>query len=132
MSDFDITLDVLEQVVGELQDLTDAWSQVIPVVREAVDSNFDAQGTPVFGAWEPSRRALRTGTLTLVDLGNLRANACNVVLAGPDSLVIGTDVPYAADLTRGMPWMPERPMIQIGEGTVEDSARALLRGIFRG
>lgn len=129
---YDIELDLLNRAVRQLEDMSPAWPEVEDVLRREVDRNFDEQGTPVYGKWEPSKRVLRGegNPLTLVMTGHMRSRVGALVERWPDALFFGTDVPYAKELTTGMPWMPDRPHMQIGPDTGERIARMLLRHVF--
>lgn len=149
---YDIELDLLNRAVRQLEDMSPAWPEVEDVLRREVDRNFEEQGTPVYGKWQPSKRALAAQSslasplkrddrgkflarnagspLTLVMTGHMRSRVGALVERWPDALFFGTDVPYAKELTTGMPWMPDRPHMQIGPDTVERIAKMLLRHVF--
>lgn len=124
----DVTFDtLLDDMAYRAESLEPVWPEVTPIVKAAVDQNFDEQGTPQSGKWPPSLRAIRDGGLTLVDTGALRRNACNYDEAYPKRLVISTVWPYAVDVTTGKGVIPPRPFQEVGQETaVQVGGRALV------
>lgn len=88
---------MIARLQKRLGDMTSAMDEIGGAVKLSVKRNFEEQGRPQ--RWKSSRRAQRSGGVTLSDTGRLRSSFTH----RPEShqVTIGTNVRYAAILHFG-------------------------------
>jgi phage virion morphogenesis protein len=98
---FTVTLDdlaatrALGQLVAASQDMTALMDEVgRALVNGAIERIGTSNVSPDGSAWQPSHRAIDDGGKTLHASGQLMRSIN--AWAGPDNVVVGTNVPYAA------------------------------------
>lgn len=114
------------------QNLTPLWPEITAVIVAEVKSNFDRGGPPDGDPWAPSVRAIKTGGKTLVNTGHLLESIGSFVVSEPFFLAVGTDVPYAVEVTTGKGFIPPRPFMQVSQDTVDQIGQMVLDYIFKG
>ena len=120
----------LNRIKTKLAQLRNMYAEIGEAVVASVHTNFDVGGRPV--KWKPSRRALRTNGMTLVDTRRLR-NSFGYQ-ATPTDVTIGTNVEYAPKHHFGLDGMPARPFLMFQNDDreeIRDIVSRHLEHIFR-
>ncbi len=78
------------------------------------DIRFRAARDPEGRPWRPSRRARRTGGLTLVHTGRLRRSIRHRVIGAGTAVRVGSTAVYAAVHQFGTATVPARPFLGVG------------------
>ncbi|SEK34431.1 phage virion morphogenesis (putative tail completion) protein [Roseovarius azorensis] len=84
----------LTDALRQLSDLTPLMRRIGGVLETSVSERFEQSKGPGGVPWAPSQRAREVGGKTLVDSTRLRDSI--VSEAGPRSVEVGSNVPYAA------------------------------------
>lgn len=122
----------LPNALERAEDLSPAWPRCVEIAAARIDQNFDDQGSPDEGPWEPSNRAIQEQNLTLVKSGEMRGKGVNVTDEQPHDLGMANDSEQAVRLTEGTEQYPGRPFFRVDEQAVEDMAQAIVDEIFGG
>jgi phage virion morphogenesis protein len=85
---------VFAEVGARMVDMSPLMRQISEKMKNAVDQNFDTEGSRIGPKWKPSQRAIKQGGKTLQDTGRLAASI--VPAFDSHSAEVGTNVVYAA------------------------------------
>ncbi len=123
----------LEALADRLTDLQGLMERLTPLATRAIDRNFDEEGRPE--RWPPlapaTLRRKPRGLKILERTGRLRRSLRTSV--NGRSIVISTDVPYAAAHQFGVPQrrLPARPFLLLTTADLDEMQRTLAESLAK-
>lgn len=130
------------RLIAGVDDMTDAMEDVVEIFADAIESNFDEEGsagkawTPLAEATKRERERLGFGDAPILErTGDLRDAATSVRVAARDRAEVGLDPshPYGAFHVQARPGghLPRRDFLETSRETLEDVDEAVVAHLER-